>query len=346
LTTYQNFSLSSPPPAADVFTSEPIAVTTFLMDSTATPQRANWLVSNEATTTCSFRWEGSDNQVIFSSVPRINRSKALVASSWTSPAIPLPENSQVNGFQVNVYATASTQSCTIDLIRFGVNETNAIDFQWRQFMVTDGDSQIRRYVYRNMTTRLAPEYRLSGESLITPPGHLSIIMTHSNNLNGSCWVDCIELQLLYTQTGKLTVPPGETTTAVGASSNNNNGTLAVVTGSTAMAASNIVAAPETVPADVAIGLGVALGLVLLIGIIAVAVCMWRRRRDRSQPNPQVHRAAGAPAVRPPQPLYQSANLQRPYDSGNLQSPDHYEMLAIGAAPDQTEYVAGTEFTAA
>jgi hypothetical protein len=250
------------------------------MDSVVTASRANWLVSNDATTTCSYRWEGNDNQVIFSSVPRITRSKSLVASSWTAPAIPLPESSQVTGFQVNVYATASTPSCTIDLIRFGVNEINATDFQWRQFMVTDSSNEIRRYVYRNMTTRLTPDYRLSGESLITPPGHLSIIMTHSNNQNGSCWVDCIELQLLYTQTGKLTLPPGETTTAVGASNNNNNGTLAVVTGSTAVAAPISNNGPSVaVPIDFVIGGAAGAGLLIALLIVAI-VCLMRQKKER------------------------------------------------------------------
>jgi hypothetical protein len=232
-------------------------------------------VPNQQGTVCSFKWEGDDAQVQFNGVPR--RSKSLVPGSWTSPAMALPENSQVTGFQLSVYALADAlkPACMIDSFRIGVNDGNAADFLWRQFIVTDGDARVRRYVYRNATTRLTPDYRLSAASLDTAP-YFSIVMTH-NNQNGSCWIDCIELQLLYT-VNKLTLPPGETTTAP--FNNNNSGSLVVVTPSTTsqMQQSGTVASVQ-IPTEYVIGGAAGAGLLIALLIVAI-VCLMRQKKER------------------------------------------------------------------
>jgi hypothetical protein len=246
--------------------------------------------------------------------------------------MPIPENSQVIGFQLSVYALADAlkPACTIDSFRLGVNDGNAADFLWRQFVVTDNDARVRRYVYRNATTRLTPDYRLSAASLDTAP-YLSLVMTH-NHQNGTCWVDCIELQLLYT-VNKLTLPPGETTAA--AENATSSSTKEPVTTATVFSESLMVLDEQegTVPMSVVIGLAIALGVVLLLLIvtIAIAVHFWRlhsQSKSGFAPAPaqaqQAAAGAGAPAI------YQSHGLST-----------RYEMLELAAPPGQTNYIPGT-----
>jgi hypothetical protein len=326
------FSVTSPPPPANTFTSDPISVLSFQSDNSPSPSRASWLVPSQQGAICSFKWEGDDAQVPFNGAPR--QSKSLIPASWTPPATLLPEDSQVTGFQLSVYALADAlkPACMIDSFRLGANDVDATDFLWQQFVVTDSVARVRRYVYRNATTRLAPKYQLKAASLATAP-YFSIVMTH-NPQNGSCWIDCIELQLLYTF-AKLTLAPGESTAAA----ENATSFTTKPTSVTLLTQSLVLDDQEyTIRTDLflALSLGIVLLLILWCVTIAIAVYLWRRlnrlsrQGEDSAPVPAQAQvaAAGAPAI------YQSHGL----------GSSRYEMLELAAPPGQTNYIPGTALT--
>lgn len=267
-------SLITDIPTSGYFLSEPIAVTSFFPTEGMSTTRAPWTISNMPQATCSFQWSAEDAQVNFNRMPTINRSRSLVTSTWSPPSIALMDSAIIVGFQLSVYAIpdANSPSCTIESFRMGGNDTDSVEFMWRQIVVTDNPTTMRRYTYRSNSTRF-PDTRLTFDSLNNPP-YFSIIMTRSG-LNGSCWIDCIELQLLYTQS-VLTLPPGETarpTPMVGVATNTpapNTTVLAPMTGG---------APTFVVPIDIVIGAAAGAGLLIALLIVAI-VCLMRQQKIR------------------------------------------------------------------
>jgi hypothetical protein len=336
-------SLSNDLSGSNHFVSEPIAVAAFLPTEGTSMTRASWSISSVQQALCNFQWSTEDAQVIFNRYPTIFRSRSLIPAAWTPPSIPLSESTQIVGFQLSVYAIPdfNSPSCTIESFRIGINDTDAVDFLWRQVVVTDNPSLMRRYTYRSNATRLG-DARLTWESLSKPP-YFSIIMTRGGG-NGSCWIDCIELQLLYTQS-ILTLPPGETarptpplpvSTQSQAQPNQSQSTVLVSTSTS----------PSEFPTALVAGLAGALAFVVLTVVIAGAVMLWRRsKKSKAQHNPSAVVPAGN---QPQQQQYRSlAGVSQepssPYDTGNV-NPSNYEMLHLTAANDRTHYVPGTEFT--
>jgi hypothetical protein len=201
------------------FATEAISVRRFVASTPSInePVEAPWSLLNKADAMCNFRWEGNDNRVDFVQMPKIARALPLIATSWSRPTQPLldPALTVVAGFQLNVYmlSDASKPACMIESFRLGNASTEiGVEFPWRQYIVTDSDARMRRYVYRWYLPSTGP-VNLTPFALADPPT-FSMVITRSD-LNGTCWLDCVEFQLLFVnQNQERTLTTTTTTSAV------------------------------------------------------------------------------------------------------------------------------------
>jgi hypothetical protein len=343
------FALSPPPTPGEgeslMLPSEPITVTSFVIDTIINVpdrERVPWLVSNGQSAICNFKWNREDARAIFNSGSS-KRTEALKTMAWTSPVIKLPDNSQVTGFQLSVYALADvdTPACMIDSFRLGADANTATEFDWQQFVVTDSDARVRRYVYRNSTAHFAANFQLT-PAILHQPLFFSLVMTH-NYQQGSCWIDCIELQLLYSFVAvQLTLPPptaaaaeSSSTAAADNSTSKSSTSITKETNATIVCDPMMVLEEQAAATSLVMGLAVALGVVLLLLIITIAIALylWRRLNSQSKPG-SAPPPAQAPPEQPTSTIYQSHGLHS----------TRYEMLEIGVPPNQTNYVAGTALT--
>jgi hypothetical protein len=313
-------------------------VTGFRIDETPAGI-APWQIL-QSTGLCNFRSDPDDPFVSFFNVPR--RSGLLVPSTWSAPSIPLPpQGARVMGFQLSVYALTEPNkpACMIDSFLVGVANgvvNSAINYVWQQFLVTDNEPIVRRYVYRGAGFA---GIRADGLEDSGAP-YFSLTMTH-NHQNGSCWIDCIELQLLYTFGAEepmlQTLPSAVTTTAKDTVANITE--MINETVSTSLMGLDDQENTAALLGGV-IGLAVALGVVLLVLIVIIAIAMrlWRRLNTQSNPG-----SLSAPAQAQPQAQHASPATTAIYQSHGLNS-TRYEMLELGAPPNKTNYIPGTALT--
>jgi hypothetical protein len=331
------FALSSSPLAENALASEAIAVTAFV-PYMAMPGRENWVVMVDMDIpepVCNFRLEPTDAHVTFNGIAR--QSAPLVASSWSSVGIQLPPNIQVIGFQLSVYARAQGPACLIASFQLGEG-ASVFEFDWQQFLVTDSDAILRRYVYRGDTI-------LSIDGIRKPPT-LSLIMAH-NHQNGSCWIDCVEIQLLYlaqitpapmTTSGTTT---GPTTTATAPATSSTTKTTSVTVASVVSESMMVLDDQEELfAASVVIGLAVALGVVCLLSIVStvIALYLWRR----PSPSGRSEQGSVAAPTLAQQDMQGAAAPPSIYQSHGLST--RYEMLELAVPHNQTNYAPGTALT--
>jgi hypothetical protein len=209
------FALAPAKPDRSILTTEAISVLRFVEPRSNHNEQfeASWSVVNKADAMCNFRWEGNDNRVDFDRVPAVVRASPLVTSLWSKPTQPLPDPAltMIVGFQLNVYmlSDASKPACAIEHLVFE-NVTATFQFTWNQFIVTDSDARVRRYVFRWHKVPI-PGHAEPDSGWLTNPPTLSMVVTRSG-LNGTCWLDCVELQLLFFNQEPTTTTTTTTTT--------------------------------------------------------------------------------------------------------------------------------------
>ncbi len=237
------------------------------------PQRASGA-------TCDFALQNEDPRVTFMGSQA--RARTLNVNDWVTPRPMLPEGVIVTGLYVSVYAYGGTSStCVIDRGRIQLDNSGR-DVALTQFVLAESTPRVRRYgfLFTKQNLRLPSSATLSRSSL---SDFLSLSLNFTRTSQGSCHVDCIEVQFVY-ENPILTLPLTEsvmsTAPTADAMPTNVSTSTATPMPTTSLLVTSSMDGLLTVPLDLL--LGVAGGVVLLCALLILLIVCVLRKRNRER----------------------------------------------------------------